>query len=67
MKSRFTISKRSTHTIHEGTITASDLRKMFHIPAHAEIWVRVPGGGDWSSTDLLIAESPIQVKWEEVK
>lgn len=26
----------------------------FNLPDNADIFVRVPGGGDWSNTDLMI-------------
>lgn len=34
------------------------------VPDGAKVFtfVRVPGGGDWSNTDLEIKESPIQIR-----
>ena len=34
---------------------------------HCEVTVRVPGGGDWSNTDLDLndQEQVIQVRWKE--
>lgn len=38
------------------------------IPANCEITVRVPGGGDWSNTNLDIsANSPICITWKTEK
>lgn len=37
------------------------------IPAHADIYIEVPGGGDWSNTSLdVCAEHPIIIFWAEV-
>lgn len=33
------------------------------IPKDAEVFVRVPGGADWSNEDLDIDNHPIQVQW----
>lgn len=42
------------------------VRSQVNIPAGAEvrIYVEVPGGGDWSHTDLDVAEHPVQVRAE---
>lgn len=48
------------------TITDSDIRRAFQLPADAKIFVRVPGGGDWSNTDLEISEEqPLQARATE--
>lgn len=37
------------------------------IPAGADIYVQVPGGGDWSNTSLEVDhENPIIVTWTEI-
>lgn len=37
------------------------------IPPEAEIYFSVPGGGDWSNTDIDIDDQcPIKIKWTEV-
>lgn len=46
--------KTTTTTI---ALTAADIRGFLKVPAHAEVTIYVPGGGDWSCTDLHIAES----------
>jgi hypothetical protein len=38
----------------EGTISAEEIRRQFDLPKETRIWVRVPGGGDWSNTDLVL-------------
>lgn len=52
-----------------GVITSADLRRVFDVPADAKIFVRVPGGADWSNTNLEIddEEQAIQVTWKETK
>jgi hypothetical protein len=37
------------------------------LPRDAEIIVNVPGGGDWSNTELDLREYPVIVKWTEVE
>jgi hypothetical protein len=44
-------------------ITADDIRKRFRLPDDAEIVVRVPGGGDWSNTDLAIKDHPLTARF----
>lgn len=60
-----------TKTQHlECEVTAVDIlqlvRAQVHIPSGVpvRIFVEVPGGGDWSHTDLDIAEHPVQVRAE---
>jgi len=49
------------------TITDEDIRRAFHLPADAKIFVRVPGGGDWSNTDLEISDAqPLQAVATEI-
>jgi len=37
-------------------------------PEHTRIFVRVPGGGDWSSTDLEIDDADgVVVSWYELE
>jgi hypothetical protein len=37
------------------------------LPDDAQVFVEVPGGGDWSNTDLSIEQrTPIRVRWIEV-
>lgn len=38
------------------TLTAADIRGFLKVPAHAEATIWVPGGGDWSNTDLRVSE-----------
>ena len=46
---------------------ASDLDIETRVPERAEVLFPVPGGADWSSTDLDIFEAhPVIVKWYEV-
>lgn len=37
-----------------------------HIPIDATLSVHVPGGGDWSNTDLELDERdrPLEIRWE---
>lgn len=52
----------------EALITEKMLREAFGIPSHAKIFIGIPGGGNWSNTDLPISDSVcegIQVYWKE--
>ncbi len=41
------------------------LREKYDIPDNAGMFVHVPGGGDWSNTDLDIEQqTPLVVQWE---
>lgn len=64
---RFKAKELSRTVTYAGVITLDDLRKKFNIPADAEVYVRVPGGADWSNTDLDLKDAPVQVRWERVK
>lgn len=64
---RFRVRELSEIKQYEGKITLVDLRKRFNIPDRAEVTVRVPGGADWSNTDLSLMDVDITVRWEEVK
>lgn len=57
--------KTSVTKHHTTTITDEHLRKAFGIPKGAEIFVMVPGGGDWSNESLDIQTCPIEVRWTE--
>jgi hypothetical protein len=37
----------------------------YNVPSNASITVRVPGGGDWSNTDLDLQETQIDVRWTD--
>lgn len=54
-------------------LTGQDIRKMVKtvtgndLPVRAEIYVMVPGGADWSNTELNInVETPVVITWTEV-
>lgn len=54
-------------------LTEDSLRKLIKsatgeaLPVGADIFVEVPGGGDWSNTSLYISkETPVIIAWTEV-
>lgn len=58
----------TTITIERGDIIAMLKAKGYDIPDSAEIFVTVPGGGDWSNMDLDISNQvPIQVRYKSVE
>ncbi len=63
----------STQTKHHVKLTGEGLRQLFadagfKVPKHACIAVRVPGGGDWSNTNLEIDQDHVlEIWWIDVK
>lgn len=58
---------RTTQTKTEYVFTADDLRDALGLPAHAELFVAVPGGGDWSNRDLDLEENPLEARCVETR
>lgn len=51
----------TTRTTQNYVITAEEIRKALDLPKDAKIFVQVPGGGDWSNTDLEIdSDTPLR-------
>lgn len=64
---KLTVTKTQTIRVTVGHDDVLALvRKTVHIPAGVEvrIFVEVPGGGDWSHTDLDLHEHPVHVEAE---
>lgn len=61
-----TVTTRAVFTAH---VTADDIRRAFNFPKTAEVTVTVPGGGDWSGSDLDIGSDipHVTVSWETSK
>jgi len=62
---------RATRIIRTDTTTVTlefnreDLLKALQLPPEAIISVQIPGGGDWSNTELFIGEDVmLDAKWE---
>lgn len=53
--------KTVTTTTYE--ITADEIRKWQRLPKDARVEVKVPGGGDWSNTDLSLDDCPVVVSY----
>lgn len=55
------------------TLPGDELREMIsqelaaqgldRLPPDTYIYVQVPGGGDWSNTDLDLSEYPVEIRW----
>lgn len=63
-------SKTTTVTSTTTTITygAKELRNLLGIPERAEVFVDVPGGGDWSNMQLdICADTPLVFRWTDTK
>lgn len=53
-------------TTHRVELDSEDIRKLVDAPAHAEVYVSIPGGGDWSNMDLTIdKDTTITVEWTD--
>lgn len=50
-------------TVHMGTITLDDLRKKFHIPEHADVFI---SQGLQPNVEIT-NDTPIQVIWEDAR
>jgi hypothetical protein len=54
-------------------LTGEDIRGLLEaaadlqIPSTADIYIQIPGGGDWSNTSLDVdKKNPIVITWEEI-
>jgi hypothetical protein len=58
--------KRTTIEIH-AELTREELCERLGVPRHAAIWVRVPGGADWSNMNLDIDDknTPLRLSWSD--
>lgn len=62
----------TTERRHEIVIDQTEIRELlrragYQVPAKARIYFTVPGGGDWSNTDVDITpDSPVTVEWTDV-
>lgn len=71
MQPSITAQTRTTTKYHY-KLGRVELQKLFQeagisVPQNAEIYISVPGGGDWSNTSLDITEeTPIEVSWSTV-
>lgn len=61
-----TITETSTHTISQETIISAledaGVIARRDESTSVEAWVRVPGGGDWSNTNLELDQHPVVIK-----
>ena len=72
-----TNTRTVTTTSHELKLTGKELIALVNqefkaqgateglLPADADVVVWVPGGGNWSNTDLDINENPVTITWTE--
>lgn len=69
-KIRVTEKRLSTHRLE---IAGSDLVELLNqvgyvIPEGSKVIVHVPGGGDWSDTDMILNDGhPVVITWESVE
>jgi len=64
---RKTSTTKTNHTleINRGKLLAILRKAGYEVPTTADAHMRIPGGGDWSNTDLdLDADSPLFITWE---
>lgn len=64
MKQKKTVH-RVVETKYHVTYTIEEIREALHLPSNAVIFVDVPGGGDWSNTELLLDDAPLQARFSE--
>lgn len=64
-------TRKATTETHELRLTGSAIRELLansgvHVPQGASVYVAIPGGGDWSNTDLSIeGDTAIEIRWTE--
>lgn len=56
MKSYRVTKKTVTTRVEEGSISTKELRILLGLRPEDQLWVSVPGGGDWSNTGLSLDE-----------
>lgn len=61
--------KKTVHKVIETkyyvTYTIEEIREALHLPENAVIFVKVPGGGDWSNQELNLEDAPLQARFSE--
>lgn len=60
-----TVETKVTETRIE--ISRDDIIRAFSLPPSADIFISVPGGGNWAGAGLDLRENPIQVIYREEK
>lgn len=56
---------REVNTTIEAEITEEEIRAAFSLPEDAEIFMEIPGGGDWSNEDLAVDKKrPLKARWK---
>lgn len=59
---------RTVVTSVEVEISADQIRQVFNLPGDAEIFVEVPGGGDWSNIDLELGRrQPLKARYKRTE
>lgn len=66
MKQKKTVHKL-VKTSYRVTFTVDEIREALNLPPGAELFVDVPGGGDWSNQELGLNEAPLQARFSEVE
>lgn len=62
----------TTERLHQIIIDDTEIRELlrragYQIPAKAQIFFTVPGGGDWSNSSVDITrEFPVTIEWTEI-
>ncbi len=61
-------TKTTTTTQHSLELSGAAIKRHLGIPNDARVKVSIPGGGDWSNTDLdLDNGTTLDIDWETVK
>ena len=57
--------EKTTHAVYRTELDGNQLRKLLGIPANARVYVQIPGGGDYSNTDMDIDSGfKLKLVWE---
>lgn len=61
---RVTVTRHNSLVIDNAELRDMLRQRGFSVPANARIYFSVPGGGDWSNTDIDIdKDNPISIEW----
>jgi hypothetical protein len=55
----------TTVETHSVTLSAEKLRTLVGAPPNAEVFIKIPGGGDWSNT--ILDDPDVNITWRITK
>lgn len=62
-----TVTRQFSMSLERAVILALIQKEFPNVPDRAKLTITVPGGGDWSNTELDLRETTIDVEWTETE